>query len=182
MISIQKLTIGAAVGALMASTAMAQAPAPTTPPAGTPPAATAPATAPSAMPSTGTAAPDIVMSQKPDQWLASKFRGTDVLGADDAKIGDVSDILFDKSGKIDAFVISVGGFLGVGAKNVALSPASFDVVPGKDGGAHQLKLSMTKEQLTQAQNFEPYQPPRTTTGANTGGTPRPMNNAPATGR
>ncbi len=88
------------------------------------------------------------MSQKPDQWLASKFRGTDVLGADDAKIGDVSDILFDKTGKIDAFVISVGGFLGVGSKSVAMAPASFDVVPGKDGGADQLKLSMNKEQLT----------------------------------
>ncbi|MDP2410107.1 MAG: PRC-barrel domain-containing protein [Pseudolabrys sp.] len=181
MISIHKLTIGAAAAALMASTAVAQTPAPTAP-ANTPPAATAPAATAPAMTPGGTTAPDIVMSQKPDQWLASKFRGTDVLGADDTKIGDVSDILFDKTGKIDAFVISVGGFLGVGAKSVALSPASFDVVPGKDGGADQLKLSMSKEQLTQAQNFEPYQPPRTTTGANPGGSPRPMNTAPATGR
>ena len=30
------------------------------------------------------------ISQKPDQWLASNFKGTDVLGADDKKIGDVS--------------------------------------------------------------------------------------------
>ncbi len=79
-------------------------------------------------------------------------------------------------------MISVGGFLGVGSKSVALAPASFNVVPGKDGGSDQLKLSMTKEQLTQAQAFEPYQPPRATTGANPGGNPRPMNNAPATGR
>ena len=50
-------------------------------------------------------AAQIVNSQKPDQWLASKFKGTDVIGADNEKIGDVSDILFDKTGKIEAFVV-----------------------------------------------------------------------------
>ena len=45
------------------------------------------------------------MSQKPDQWLASNFKGTDVLGPDDKKIGDVTDILFDKNGKIEAYVV-----------------------------------------------------------------------------
>ena len=111
---------------------------------------------------------DLVSSQKPDQYLATKFRGTDVVGADNKKIGDVSDILFDKTGKIEAYVISVGGFLGMGAKNVALAPASFDVVPGLNGAADQLKLSMSKEELTTAQNFTPYEPPRTTTGAGPG--------------
>ena len=71
-----------------------------------------------------------INSQRPDQFLASKFKGTDVIGADNEKIGDVSDILFDKSGKIDAYVVGVGGFLGIGSKDVALSPSSFQVVPG----------------------------------------------------
>jgi hypothetical protein len=35
--------------------------------------------------------------------LASKFKGTDVIGSDNQKIGDVGDILFDKSGKFEAF-------------------------------------------------------------------------------
>jgi PRC-barrel domain len=65
---------------------------------------------------------DFVTSQKPDQWLASKFKGTNVMSADNQKIGNVSDILFDKTGKIDAFVISIGGLLGMGAKEVALGP------------------------------------------------------------
>ena len=56
-----------------------------------------------------------------------------MLGSDNQKIGDVSDILFDKSGKVEAFVISVGGFLGVGAKEVACAPSSFDVMPGQNG-------------------------------------------------
>ncbi len=49
--------------------------------------------------------------------------------SDSQKIGTVSDILFDKDGKIEAYVVSVGGFLGMGAKEVALAPASFEVIP-----------------------------------------------------
>jgi len=61
------------------------------------------------------------------------------------KIGDVSDILFDKDGKIEAYVVSVGGFLGMGSKDVAIAPTSFDVVPGSNGSADKLKLSMSKD-------------------------------------
>ena len=106
-----------------------------------------------------------VSTQNPDQWLASKFKGTDVVGTDDKKIGDVSDILFDKEGKIEAFVISVGGFLGVGSKDVALAPTAFEVVKGKEGSSDKLKLAMGQEELKQAQGFEPYKAPQATTGA-----------------
>jgi hypothetical protein len=166
------LTISAAIGALMMSGALAQSP--TSSPSSSPTAA-----APS-QPSAGKA--DFIASQKPDQWVASKFKGTNVLGADNQKIGDISDILFDKTGKIEAFVVSVGGFLGVGAKEVALAPSSFDVVPGQNGAADKLKISMSKDQLTQAQNFARYEPPRpTTTGSGLSGLPggtRPSSNMP----
>ena len=80
-------------------------------------------------PSTGSA--KFVNSQRQDQYLASKFKGTDVVGSDSQKIGDVSDILFDKDGKIEAYVVGVGGFLGIGAKDVALAPTAFEVVRGR---------------------------------------------------
>ena len=51
-----------------------------------------------------------------------------MIGSDDKKIGDVSDILFDKDGKIEAYVVGVGGFLGIGSKDVALAPSAFQVV------------------------------------------------------
>jgi sporulation protein YlmC with PRC-barrel domain len=125
---------------------------------------------------------NFVSSQKPDQWLATKFKGTDVVGSDNEKIGDVSDILFDKSGKVDAIIVSVGGFLGVGAKELALAPNSFDVVPGQNGATDKLKLSATKDQLKDAQNFARYEPPRptSTTGAGSGGAP--LGSSPSTGR
>ena len=73
---------------------------------------------------------EFVTEQATDQWLASKFKGTDVIGSNNEKIGDVSDILFDTDGRILAYVIGVGGFLGIGAKDVALAPASFQVQAG----------------------------------------------------
>lgn len=108
-----------------------------------------------------------IASQKPDQLLASKFKGTDVLGANNEKIGDVSDILFSKDGKIEAYIISVGGFLGVGAKEVALAPSAIQLTQEKD--EFKLKVSMTKDQLAQAPNFEEHKAARATTGTGSTG-------------
>lgn len=180
----KKLLLSAAVGALIVSGALAQSP-------NSPPSSSSPVTQPSAAtqaPSAGKA--DFVISQKPDQWLASKFKGTSVMSSDNQKIGNVSDILFDKTGKIEGFVVSVGGLLGVGAKEVALTPSSFNVIPGENGKADVLKLSLNMDELKQAQNFTPYEPPRqATTGSGSGGLggglpagTRPSTNLPPSGR
>jgi sporulation protein YlmC with PRC-barrel domain len=162
-----------AIGGLMLSSAMAQT---TTP--------SAPASPPAAMPAPAAAgAPSFIAAQKSDQWLASKFSGTDVLGPNNEKIGDVNDVLFDKSGKIMAVIVGVGGFLGIGQKDVALDMAAFQVVPAStsdsantgsstaasssDPNNVKLKVSMTKEQLSQAPSFERYKAAARTTG--TGG-------------
>jgi sporulation protein YlmC with PRC-barrel domain len=118
-----------------------------------------------------------INSQRADQWLASKFRGTDVLGTDNQQIGDVNDILFDKDGKVEAFIVSIGGFLGIGAKDVAVAPSAFQVVAGdkSKNEADKLKIGLNKEQLQQAATFEPYRPPAATTGMapQRTGAPRP---------
>jgi sporulation protein YlmC with PRC-barrel domain len=158
---LKKLMIGVALGAIALSGALAQTPAP-------PPAADTPS---QAAPNRTTDSNRVVSAQQPDQWLASKFRGTDVLGQDDKKIGSISDILFDKEGKIEAYVVSVGGFLGVGSKEVALPPKSFEVTPGENGAAPKLKVSATLDELKNAQNFARYESPRptATTGSSGGG-------------
>jgi sporulation protein YlmC with PRC-barrel domain len=172
----KKLMLGTALTAVMLSGALAQTPNPSSPP----PASKSDQAMPATQAPQTAAKADFVATQKPDQWLASKFKGTDVLGADNKKIGDVSDILFDKDGKIEAFVISVGGFLGMGAKEVALAPSSFDVVPGSNGAADKLKLAMSKDELKEAQNFKPYEPPHETTGS--GGSMAPLTPKPPAGR
>jgi hypothetical protein len=129
----------------------------------------------------------VVTSQQADQWVASKFEGTDVLGPDNKKVGDVSDILFDQTGQIHAYIVSVGGFLGMGSKYIALPPSAFQVVtetPAATTGSattnaaaslpaeKKLKISMTEDQLKQAANFEYYkEPSRAAAPAPTGSRP-----------
>ena len=181
---LKKLMITTAVSALMMGSALAanETEKPGAAPAASSTEMKAPAPS-STTASTPAAKPEakFVNSQRQDQYLASKFKGTDVIGTDDKKIGDVSDILFDKDGKIEAYVVGVGGFLGIGSKDVALAPTAFQVVPGdkSKNESDKLRLSMTKDQLKEAANFEPYKAPRATTGMGGGGTTRPMG-GPAT--
>ena len=176
---LKKLMITTAIAALMIGGAAAEGMSPNSPaatpaPSATPvpdvtPATPAPAAKSTEM-STPAASPTnsakFINSQRQDQFLASKFKGTDVIGSDDKKIGDVSDILFDKDGKIQAYVVGVGGFLGIGAKDVALAPSAFQIVPGdkSKNESDKLRLSMTQDELKQAANFEPYKAPSSTTG------------------
>ena len=145
---LKKLMITTASLALLTSAAIAQAPDQTQP---APPAAT-------------TSKAQVITEQKPDQFLASKLKGTDVIGTNNEKIGDVNDMLFDKDGKILAYVVGVGGFLGIGTKDVALSPMSFQIVPANDKESMKLKLSMTKDELKTAADFKPHKETTTTTG------------------
>ncbi len=46
--------------------------------------------------------------------------GIDVYGADNQKIGDIDEVLVDRQGKIHGLVVGVGGFLGIGQKDVAI--------------------------------------------------------------
>ena len=73
----------------------------------------------------------------------------------DSVLNSVSDILF-----------MLLGFLGIGAKDVAIDPASFQSVPGKDQNDYKLRLSMTKDELKAAPAFEPYAPPRPVSSQN----------------
>lgn len=185
---LKKLMITTALTALMIGGAAAEGVSPSGPAAPAAPSAMpAPAPAETSAKPTATSTPaassttsaKFINSQRQDQFLASSFKGTDVIGSDDKKIGDVSDILFDKDGKIEAYVVGVGGFLGIGAKDVALAPSAFQIVPGdkSKNESDKLRLSMTQDELKQAANFEPYKAPSSTTGM--GSTTTPTRPAPS---
>jgi len=57
---------------------------------------------------------------QPGQWRASKLSGVNVYNDNNEKIGDISDVILDKAGKIDNVIIGVGGFLGMGEHLVAV--------------------------------------------------------------
>ena len=56
-----------------------------------------------------------------DNWRASKLMGLDVYNEANEKLGDINELILDKDGKINAVVIGVGGFLGMGEHDIAVS-------------------------------------------------------------
>lgn len=82
---------------------------------------------PNAASSTSSSAASSTMSsgnwmtqEKAGQWRASKIEGLNVYNSNNEKIGDISELLVDQTGKIEAVVIGVGGFLGLGEHDVAV--------------------------------------------------------------
>ncbi len=63
---------------------------------------------------------DFMTQEGSDMWRASKLSGVAVYGPDNRKVGNISDVLMDHSGKATTVVIGVGGFLGIGQKDVAV--------------------------------------------------------------
>ena len=101
--------------ALLGSAALAQqsggageAPAPAAQPAETQSKALAPG------------AEQFIDKQNVDEWRAPKLVGVDVYGADNKKVGKIKDLLINHDGSARTVVIGVGGFLGIGEKDVAV--------------------------------------------------------------
>jgi sporulation protein YlmC with PRC-barrel domain len=124
-----------------------------------------------------------ITQAQPGQWRASKLIGIDVYGANNEKIGDIREILLDKSGMAQVVVLGVGGFLGIGEKNVAVpynalqwsdqpvrtsssssssssnttgtgATASTTTGRGLDYPDHAMLTGMTRDQLKNAPDFK----------------------------
>lgn len=82
---------------------------------------------------------------------ASKLIGMDVHTNDNEDIGSVDDLIIDENGKVVAIVVSVGGFLGMGQKDVAIS---WDNVT-RSGAADdmELRVALTRDDLRSAPEF-----------------------------
>jgi hypothetical protein len=78
-----------------------------------------PQPSPAAPAATDAAKPEKMMLK--DNWRASKLMGLDVYNEANEKLGDVNELILDKNGKVNAVVIGVGGFLGMGEHDIAVS-------------------------------------------------------------
>ena len=126
--------------------------------------------------------PKFVASQSADQLVFSKFKGIDVVGPNDESIGGVNDLLFDKSGKILGVMVGVGGFLGIGQKNVTMDMSAFQIVSANSGSTPaptsrsddptniKLKVAWSKDQVQQAPDFQYYKPPSESASSRAGPT------------
>jgi sporulation protein YlmC with PRC-barrel domain len=54
------------------------------------------------------------------QWRASKLIGVDVYNQQNEKLGEIDELIMTSNGQIAGAVIGVGGFLGMGERNVMI--------------------------------------------------------------
>ena len=70
-------------------------------------------------PQTGAPAATTTMNQAATgQWRASKLIGVDVYNNQNEKLGEISELIMNSNGQIAGAVIGVGGFLGMGERDV----------------------------------------------------------------
>ncbi|MBT9368904.1 PRC-barrel domain-containing protein [Rhizobium sp. CSW-27] len=194
-----KKTLGtmAAAAILMASTAAAPALAQTTAPSATPAApgaqtdttmppagngAATPSTGSSATGTTGTTgsmgaantgagAQDYLTQQTETQISANDYIGQSIYNGEDKSIGNVNDLILEENGGIVAAVVGVGGFLGIGAKNVAVPMSKINVSRDPENNNVRLTTMETAESLKAAPEFRTLDDQQTdnTTTSSTGG-------------
>jgi sporulation protein YlmC with PRC-barrel domain len=84
---------------------------------------------------------------------AEELIGTTVYGADDANVGEIGDVVLTQDGKVDAVIIDVGGFLGIGEKEVAVGMDRLVFMTDANGTKY-LYTHFTKDQLEAAAAYD----------------------------
>jgi sporulation protein YlmC with PRC-barrel domain len=151
-----------AIAALASATALAQNASPNNPGAtdkmdtpatqggamGANPSATAPANAPQ----TAKQGPNFAHVLNTDM-LSSNVVGLDIYNSQNDKIGKIQDIAFNTSKEVTGYILSVGGFLGMGTHYVAVNPSSLMVSYDASNKVWRATMNATKDQLKSAPEF-----------------------------
>ena len=103
---------------------------------------------------TGTAPADAKFSTVPkDEMFSSKLKGLNVYNQKDESIGEITDLAI-KDHQVDALILSVGGFLGMGEHYVAVSPSSVSLRYDNKNDKWLASMNTTKEALKEAPEFK----------------------------
>ena len=98
-------------------------------------------------------APHFATVDKSDK-LSSRVVGTDVTDKGDNTIGKIEDVVFDGSNAIKGYVLSVGGFLGMGSRYVVVDPASVKITFDENKQKWFARMDANKDQITNAPEFK----------------------------
>jgi sporulation protein YlmC with PRC-barrel domain len=88
-----------------------------------------------------------------DDMFSSKLKGLSVYNQKDESIGEITDLAI-KDHQVDALILSVGGFLGMGERYVAVSPSSVNVRYDSKNDKWLASMNTSKEALKAAPEFK----------------------------
>ncbi|MCM2502101.1 PRC-barrel domain-containing protein [Aureimonas altamirensis] len=135
----KNILIAASIAALMSGSAMAQTAATTPAPASDNPVIVV--------------LPPVTQGAAPAHFLIDDLDDEDVYGVDGAKIGEIEDFVVDTDGQIAAVVVEVGGFLGIGEKEVLVDWSALDIQV-TDGDLRVNAPTLTREELEAAADVD----------------------------
>jgi sporulation protein YlmC with PRC-barrel domain len=82
------------------------------------------------------------------------LKAADVFDSTDERIAGVSDVLVTEDGAVTNIIVDVGGFLGIGAKSVAIDYNQVELFRGTDRDELRVYVPMTREQLEDMPEYE----------------------------
>ncbi|MEO1694381.1 MAG: PRC-barrel domain-containing protein [Pseudomonadota bacterium] len=80
--------------------------------------------------------------------------GASIMNAQNESIGDINDIVLAGGGEVDQVIVGVGGFLGLGERNVALKLRELQMMTNADGDLR-LMTQLTQKDLEAVEAYEP---------------------------
>ncbi len=91
-------------------------------------------------------------TQRPEDHRVSRIIGANIRNNQNDSVGEVEDLIMDRQGNVKAAIISVGGFLGIGERWVAVNYDSLNMM--QDGNAWRVVLNTTRDQMKTAPEFK----------------------------
>ena len=102
---------------------------------------------------TTTAVKEVYVAAKPTDVLASNLDDVAVRNAANEKIGEIEDVVM-ANGQVTGYILSVGGFLGIGEHYVIVSPAALKVNYSENDKKWSAMMETTKDALKAAPQFK----------------------------
>ncbi|HUW73833.1 MAG TPA: PRC-barrel domain-containing protein [Methyloceanibacter sp.] len=104
--------------------------------------------------------------QASDEWLASNLVGQPVMNAGDETIGDINDLVTNENGEVVAVLVGVGGFLGLGEKDVAVRYEDLTFSRAEDQSIR-IGTNLSSAMLNAAPDYQRLNEQSVTVGENT---------------
>ena len=95
----------------------------------------------------------------PSERLASTLIGLSVHDAADGSVGTIKDLAIDHEG-VQAYILAVGGVLGIGDRYLAVTPAALAITYDAAANSYRAAINATAEELKAAPDFK-YEGPFT---------------------
>jgi len=87
------------------------------------------------------------LAAEPTELTADKLQGARVYGAKDEDVGEINRLVMDGSGQVKLFVLDIGGFLGIGEREIAVTPDEVNIVRDAKGSDFRVYIDANKDAL-----------------------------------